>query len=471
MRPNTPRITRRELLRGAALVPVAGALAACATPAAKVPPAGTAAPVATSAANPLGVAADKPLEIWIFDGGFGNTYAKDIHEPLFAAKYPKVKISHNVTKEITKVLQPRFAGGNPPDVIDNSGANAMDMGALAQDGQMQDLAPLLDAPSWDDPNTKVRDTIDPAVVEFGSYDGTFNVLGYVNYIFGIWYSQKVFTDNGWNVPKTWDEFLALCETIKKSGKMAPFTYAGKFPQYLFEPLLTMAAKIGGSEVLVNIDNLEDGAWTAEPMKAAATAWAEVGAKYLLEGTAGLDHIQTQTAQNKGKVAMLPNGSWLENEQKDTTPADFDYAMFPIPDVTGSDKMPYGTLHTQPGESFIVPSKGANPRGGMEYLRAMLSKKAAGEFSKLVRTVSVVKGAGEGLELSPGVKSATAALAAAGTNTVFYLWRVWYAQLNDEAVAATGELMTGGLTPDKYLERMQKKADEIKNDSSIKKYRR
>ncbi|GAA3603427.1 N-acetylglucosamine/diacetylchitobiose ABC transporter substrate-binding protein [Nonomuraea rosea] len=469
--PNTPHISRRELLRGAALVPVAGALAACATPASKPAATASSAPVATSAANPFGVAADKPLEVWIFDGGFGQDYAKNIHQPLFKTKYAGVEIKHNATKEITKVLQPRFAGGNPPEVIDNSGANFMDFGALAQDGQMQDLTPLLDAPSWDDPATKVRDTIDQSVIDIGTYDGKFSVLGYVNYIHGIWYSQKVFKDNGWQIPKTWDEFLKLCETIKKSGKMAPFTYAGKFPQYLYEPLLTMAAKIGGSEVLVNIDNLEDGAWTTEAMKTAATAWAEVGAKYLMEGTTGLDHVQTQTAQNKYKVAMLPSGSWLENEQKTTTPADFEYGMFPIPDFTSSDKMPYGTLHTQPGENFIVSSKSANPQAGMEYLRAMLSKKAAGDFSELVRTVTVVKGASDGRQNSPGVASASKAVADAGANALYYRWQTWYGPLKDEGIAATGELMSGGLTPDKYLERMQKKADEIKNDSSIKKYKR
>ncbi|MEV3985228.1 N-acetylglucosamine/diacetylchitobiose ABC transporter substrate-binding protein [Nonomuraea sp. NPDC049758] len=469
--PDTPHISRRHLLRGAALVPVAGALAACATPAAKPTATASSAPVATSAANPFGVADGKPLEVWIFDGGFGQDYAKNIHEPLFTTKYPKSEIKHNATKEITKVLQPRFAGGNPPEVIDNSGANFMDFGALSQDGQLQDLTALLDAPSWDDPAVKVRDTIDQSVIDIGTYDGKFSVLGYVNYIHGIWYSQKVFRDNGWEIPKTWDEFVKLCETIKKSGKMAPFTYAGKFPQYLYEPLLTMAAKIGGNEVLVNIDNLEDGAWTTEAMKSAATAWAEVGAKFLMEGTTGLDHVQTQTAQNKYKVAMLPSGSWLENEQKSTTPPDFEYGMFPIPDVTGSDKMPYGTLHTQPGENFMVAARSANPQAGVEYLRGMLSKKAAGDFSEMVKTVTAVKGATEGRTISPGVTSASKAVADAGANTVYYRWNTWYGQLKDEGIAATGELMSGGLTPEKYLERMQKKADEIKNDSSIKKFKR
>src|SRR5690606_7671803 len=153
-------------------------------------------------------------------------------------------------------------------------------------------------------------------------------------------------------------------------------------------LFTMAGKIGGNEVLVNIDNLEDGAWTAEPIAQSAEAWAEVGARYPMAGTAGLDHVHTQTAQNKYQAARPPGCSGLENEQKTTTPDDFEYGMFAIPDFTGSDKLPYGTLHTQPGETFIVPSRSPNPQGGMEYLRAMLSKKAAGDFSELVRTVSV-----------------------------------------------------------------------------------
>ncbi|WP_433253790.1 N-acetylglucosamine/diacetylchitobiose ABC transporter substrate-binding protein [Streptosporangium sp. CA-135522] len=466
-------LSRRELLRSAVLAGLAlPALSACASPAGS----GGASPAqpaagATSAANPLGLVESRPLEVWIFDGGFGDAYAKDIHEPLVKARFPKMEIKHNTTKEVAKTLQPRFAGGNPPEVVNNSGANAMDFGALVQDGQLADLTPLYDAPSWDDPAVKVRDTIDPAAIELGSYDGKPYVMNYANTVWGIWYSQKLFEAEGWQPPKTWAEFLALCETIKKSGKTAPFTYAGKHPYYIYETILTLAAKIGGKDVLKNIDNLEDGAWKADPVKQAATAFAEIGAKYLLQGTAGLDHVQTQTAQNKGQVAMLPCGSWLENEQKDSTPADFGYAMFPLPDFGSSDALPYGTLHAQPGEEYIVSAKSANPRAGLEYMRAMLSKEGAGKFMELVSTLTVVKGAGEGRTLKPGLKSASAALAAAGDNTVWFLFRKWYAEMHDEVAAATGQLMSGKLTVDQWMDRAQQKADSIKNDSSVKKFKR
>lgn len=465
-------LTRRELLRGAATAGILLPLAACATPGGGGG-ASSAAPKtgATSAANPFGIAENKPLELVIFDGGLGTGYVTDIHEPLFHAKHPKVQIKLGSTKEIAKTLQPRFAGGDPPEFINNSGANSMDFGALSQDGQLQDLAPLLDAPSWDDPNVKVRDTIDPAAIDYGTYSGTFEVLFYNNTVWGIWYSKKVFDDNGWEVPKTWDAFLALMDTIKKQGKMAPFTFAGKYPFYIYETILTLAAKIGGPDVLKNIDNLEDGAWHAEPVLTAAKAFQEIGAKYLLEGTAGLDHIQTQTAQNKYKVAMLPVGSWVENEQKDTTPPDFDYAMFPLPDFTSSDAMPYGTVHSQPGEGYIVAAHSANPLAGVEYMRAMLSKKGAGDYMELIKSLTIVNGAGQGRSLSPGLASASAALDTAGTNRVGFRFRQWYVPMHDEVAAISGQLMSGRLTPEAWADRAEKKAKDIKGDSSVQKYQR
>jgi len=467
-------MSRRQLLRAAVTAGVALPFAAaCATPvgnggggASQAPATGT-----VTAENPLGVPEDTPFEVVIFDGGFGDEYARNIHQPLFRTKHPKVQIKHTATKEIAKTLQPRFAGGNPPEFVNNSGDNAMDFGALIQDGQVADLTPLLDAPSWDDPNVKVRDTILPTAIEFGSYDGKFMVLPYANTVWGIWYSTKLFNENGWEVPKTWDEFLNLCETIKKSGKCAPFTYAGKHPFYIYETILTLAAKIGGVDVLKNIDNLEEGAWQAEPVLQSATAFAELGAKYLMQGTAGLDHVQTQTAQNKYQVAMLPNGSWLENEQKDSTPPDFGYAVFPLPSFSENDALPYGTLHSRPGEEYFVSAKSKNPRAGMEYMRAMLSKQGAGQFTELVSTLTVVKGAGEGGDLSPGLASAAAALKAAGTNTVYFRFRQWYAELHDEVAAATGQLMNGRLTPKAWAERIQRKSDQIKQDSSVKKFQR
>ncbi|CCA54877.1 Sugar ABC transporter sugar-binding protein, partial [Streptomyces venezuelae ATCC 10712] len=71
--------------------------------------------------NPLGVNESAPLDFVLFDGGFGQQYAKDAVK-VYETNYPKAKVKFTPTQKITTTLQPRFNGGNPPDLIDNSGA-------------------------------------------------------------------------------------------------------------------------------------------------------------------------------------------------------------------------------------------------------------------------------------------------------------------------------------------------------------
>jgi N-acetylglucosamine transport system substrate-binding protein len=48
---------------------------------------------------------------------------------------------------------------------------------------------------------------------------------------------------------------------------------------------------------------------------------------------------------------------------------------------------------------------------------------------------------------------------------------WYKDLDKEARTATNELMFGRIKADQFCERIQKKADEIKKDSAVKKFKR
>ena len=270
------------------------------------------------------------------------------------------------------------------------------------------------------------------------------MLNYANTVWGIWYSQKLFDDERLaGRPRPGTSSWRCCETIKKSGKMAPFTYAGKHPFYIYEAILTLAAKIGGKDVLKNIDNLEDGAWKAEPVKQAATAFAEIGAKYLMQGTAGLDHVQTQTAQNKGQVAMLPCGSWLENEQKDTTPADFGYAMFPLPDFSRL-RRPAVRHPARPARRGVHRRRPSRPTRGRAWSTCgrCCPRRAAGKFSELVCTLSVVKGAAEGRKLKPGAEERHGRAHRGRRQHRLLPLPQWYAEMHDEVAAATGQLMSG-----------------------------
>src|SRR5204863_5056002 len=116
-------LDRRTLLRRAAAlgllaVPGAGLLDACASGGSG---GNTTNGGAKSDKNPFGVKDDAPLEVVIFNGGFGDQYAK-YHEQMYTKAFPKAKVQHTPTQKIQDQFQPRFANGNPPDVLDNDGA-------------------------------------------------------------------------------------------------------------------------------------------------------------------------------------------------------------------------------------------------------------------------------------------------------------------------------------------------------------
>ena len=198
-------LTRRSVLRRTAAVgllatPAAGFLSACVG--AKDDTQGEQAEGEITAENPLGVKEDAPLEVYIFNGGLGTKYATDVHIPSYQAKYPKAKVNFQQTEEISTVLSSRFSSGNPPDMVNNAGSKLMDQGELVGAGQVADLTDLFDAPSLDVPGKKVKDTLIPGTIEAGTYDGKPYVLNYAYTVFGLWYSGKLFADNGWKAPAT-----------------------------------------------------------------------------------------------------------------------------------------------------------------------------------------------------------------------------------------------------------------------------
>ena len=468
-----PELDRRTVLRRAAAVgllatPAVGMLSACVGSSDDTQKQSEG---AKSDANPLGIDPKAPLEVVIFNGGLGTKYATDVDIPSYNKSWPDSKVKYSNTEQIATVIQPRINAGDAPDMINNSGSNLMDMGALVAAGQAQELTDLWAAPSLDIAGKTVKDTLVPGTIEQGEFDGKSYALNYAYTVFGIWYNQKLWASKGWTPPKTWADFTALCDKIKAAG-MTPYGYAGanaSYYQYLV--ILTSAAKIGGPDVLKNIDNLEDGAWTSDAVKQAAAAWAEIGAKYSNKSFLGNRHTEVQLQQDQDKVAMYPSGSWLENEQAADTPKGFEYAVMPVPSVTAADKLPATAIYAAAGEIYFVAAKGKNPRGGMEYLRHMLSKAGAIGFTQLTKTLTVVQGATDGLTISPGLTSGNDMLKAAGSDIFSYRFDTWYKKLDDEARAATNQLFYQGGSADQFCTRMQKVADAVKKDSSIKKFKR
>lgn len=127
-----------------------------------------------------------------------------------------VTIKYEGSKEFEAQLPVRVKGGNAPDIA-----------YLPQPGLLQTMVAtgaVKPAPA------EVVANVDknmPDFKEYGTVDGTFYAaaLG-ANVKSFVWYSPSAFADKGYQIPKTWDELLALTDKISKDNPDAKPWCAG-----------------------------------------------------------------------------------------------------------------------------------------------------------------------------------------------------------------------------------------------------
>lgn len=456
-------MSRRQLMQRAAVLGISASALSVAL--AQV----SAVAAAQGVENPLGIDPNAPLDVVIFKGGYGDDYAI-ANNARFSKLYPDAKLTYAGTQRLQEQYQARFVDGNPPDVMDNSGAGNFNNTTLVNEGQLTDLAPLMGAEAFGQPGVKFSDSLGAGTQQDGIFNGTQFVLNYVYNMNGIWHNAALFEEKGWKYPTTWDDMFALCKTIKDAG-IAPWTYQGLYPQYMRTVFDEMVFKAGGVDAVMKLDNLTEDAWTQDVVAQVLGLFKKLhDDDFIMKGTEALSHTESQAAWLEGKAAFIPCGTWLENEMKDVIPEGFQMVINASPSLSADDKLPQTAGSISAGETFIVPT-GKNPKGGMEWLRLLFSKEGGKAFSEATKSATVVTGAGEGLDLGTAFKSAQEGIKAAGSNTWSSRYAGWYADLDDESKNQFGLLLTGQTNVDDMVSTLQDLTNQIREDDSIPKFTR
>ena len=462
-------LQRRDFLRGTlglAALATTGSLTACATSGTGTTPPGasSSAPGPVSNTNPFGMAANSTVDAVIFNGGYGVDYAefagKQV-EALQAGSTVKVTPATN----IAQTLQPRFVAGNPPDVIDNSGANLIGINTIRD--QLEDLTDVLDAQNYE--GVVIKDTLYAGVTEPGTFDGKFVNLNYALTVYALWYSASLFEKEGWTVPKTYEEMLDLGAKAKAKGKYL-LGWGKEAATYYRTMTVASAIKQGGDEVRLALDNLKPDCWSLPAVQDVFTGLKKIiDAGYVKPGGAGTQFTAAQAQWSEAEDFILyPSGGWIENEMKKQTKEGFKMTGAPEPVVSSDSKMPWEALHSTAGEGYIVPSQGKNVAGGKEFLRAMLSKEAAVNFAKTKLASTIVKDTvpADGFG-STALQSQIKLLGDAGSNVFTFNYYDIYGTNTDELVL-WNTFLQGGSSVEELTKGEQSITDKIAKDDSIKK---
>jgi N-acetylglucosamine transport system substrate-binding protein len=460
---------RRNFLRGslaaAAIIPSAGFLASCATSGTGTSSESSSAPAGNvSDTNPFGLAPNATVEAVIFKGGYGIAYAEFAGKQL-EKQQAGAKATVTAATNIAQTLQPRFVAGNPPDVIDNSGAGLIGINTIRD--QLAELTDVLEAKNYE--GTVIKDTLYPGVTKPGTFEGKFVQLNYVLTVYALWYSASMFEEQGWTVPKTYEELYELGGKAKAKGKYL-FGWGKEAATYYQTMAIASAIKQGGDDVRLALENLKPDCWSMQPVQDVFKGLKKIiDAGYVKPGGAGTVFTAAQAQwSNAEDFILYPSGGWIENEMKTQTKSGFEMTGAPEPVVSSDSKLPWEALHSTAGEGYIVPSKAKSVAGGKEFLRAMLSKEAAVNFAKTTFSSTIVKGTippdGFG---STALVSQVKMLEAAKTNVFSWNFVDLYGTNTDQLVL-WNTFLQGGSDVATLTKGLQSITDKVAKDDSVKK---
>ena len=177
------KVKRRTFL--AALgVSAVGAAACTPTPAPPVPPPTAPPPSPTPTAWPSRPGDSLSVEAVVFDGAFGTSFVRAAGERL-TQRYPGLRVRVEPVTAVATELGPRFtADATPPDLVGNSGADALPISTLFD--ELLPLDGLL--ATTDDAGSRLSETLFRTALTAGSVDDRQVALPYVLTVFGLWHS-------------------------------------------------------------------------------------------------------------------------------------------------------------------------------------------------------------------------------------------------------------------------------------------
>jgi|GEM_PF-1953726 ABC-type sugar transport system, periplasmic component len=408
------------------------------------------------------------LDITLIPGYLTDELWKELLDG-FQQDHPKWKITREVNPDAGKQDQAKILAGNAPAFFQGDPQSFSNFQALNTD-VLADVDDLFNAPAYDTPGKTVAETMLPGFDKAMMKDGKRYLFAYRYGTNGIWINKKMFDENGWEKPKTWDEFTALCDKIKAKN-ITPMIFTGTFTPYPFNMLLyPMICGAGqGQQTAKDLANLVQGTWNGAAAKTALDRFASMYKNgYFTKDILGTDYMQAQVLFFKGKAAMLLSGSWLQSEMKDQIPEGFEYEFIAPPVVSSADikkVLPEFTV------GFLFCKGAKQEKEAKELVRYWYSSKFMKSYAEKMGEPTITQKMAQPDEskFSKAEWSIKQAVEASDTDIVSLDFTSWYPTITKTFEDGAIGIIAGNETVEGLLKKSEAEAEKVRNDNSIVKY--
>lgn len=277
-----------------------------------------------------------------------------------------------------------------------------------------------------------NETYAPGFVALASVEGKQYFLPTSYYWWAVYYRPSLFEQAGiTEVPETWDEFLAACDTLNAAG-ITPITIGTRYPWTAAAWFDYLNMRINGPQFHIDLMLLKE-SYTDERVKTVFEYWQQLfDHNCFIQDAAAYAWQEALTPMAEGSAAMYLMGQFIVDSYPDELEDDLDFFRFPIinPDV------PIG--EDAPTDGYFIAANARNLEGGKEFLAFIgsqeVQQKAFDELGRLpTRTDVDVSGAAadtqKGIALIQSAdyvaqfydRDTTAPMAEAGLNGFSKFW--------------------------------------------------
>lgn len=194
---------------------------------------------------------------------------------------------------------------------------------------------------------------------------------------GLYYNKKIFADNNLQVPKTWDEFVNVVNTLKDKG-VTPLGFAGKDIWPFNLAVQALSASIHQDQSAF-IKGLWDGSTKfTDPAQIEILDKAQFLMNNAIDGFMGVDYGSLPSLFFSGQVAMVADGTWNAPTIKSGDPT-LEFGYFPIPG--SNDAARNGSLAGKYDMSWTVLEKAKNKDAALKWLAMQSEPENYTEFVK------------------------------------------------------------------------------------------
>lgn len=245
-------------------------------------------------------------------------------EEEFNRTHDNIHLTIESPNDAMTILKTRFIREDYPDIIGIGGE--INYSYFVQADILEDIS---DYPGLALIQPAYMDILEG--LKFVPTEGTYGVP-YVANAAGVLYNRTMFREHGWEIPNTWDEFIALCDEIQAAG-IQPLYFGFKDTWTCLAPWNALAVGLAPADICRQVNRGETNF---------TDNYREIAEKLLQllpygeDGPFAYSYNDACTAFANGQSAMFTIGSYAVPQIKSVNP-DMDIDSFVMPANNQAEK--------------------------------------------------------------------------------------------------------------------------------------